>query len=51
MFLYLVLMNEKKNMGGGGGGVVNENKDDVIFGFILNKFGIFCIRVSVMLVM
>lgn len=49
MSLYLVLMNEKRNMGGGG--VVNENKDDVIFGLILNKLGIFCIRDSVMLAM
>lgn len=40
---------KKKNMGGGG--VVNENKDDVILSFILINFGIFCIRVSVMLVM
>lgn len=48
MSLYLVLMNEKRNMGGG---VVNENKDDVIFGLILNKLGIFCIRDSVMLAM
>lgn len=44
-------MNEKKNMRGEGGGVVNENKDDVILGLILNKLGIFCIRVSVMLAM
>lgn len=28
-------------MRGEGGGVVNENKDDVIFGLILNKLGIF----------
>lgn len=49
MSLYLVLMNEKKNIGRGG--VVNENKDDVIFGHILKKLGIFCIRVSVMLAM
>lgn len=48
MSLYLVLMNEKKEHGGG---VVNENKDDVIFGLILDKPGIFCNRVSVMLAM
>lgn len=41
-------MNEKRTWGGG---VVNENKDDVIFGLILNKLGIFCIRDSVMLAM